>query len=291
MHKFVLGIFTKSKSFFQFLKIVDVFMILMLIILWMENLVKSEWNWINFVRPFLEGLVSAGASINDGSINLFEAVFEFKYFIALVILLLIYLLIHVAYLLLCSSENVYQTGRNKIHKIQEDAFNKKMAEEQFYQQKKLQSYIVYISAKPKNSKTAKLLNINLDEQINSMNKFLIEQTGTAPIKFDEGYVYRFFKFDNINSVLESFFKVIHSDAPLDYQVCIVLEEANKAVQDERLRNLISLGFLNKISTLSNITYRYSFVEKQKYSTSLIGLYKHGNEEIEVHEFVEQYIQF
>ena len=291
MHKFILGVFAKSKSFFQFLQVVDAFMILMFIIFWTEHVSEAEWSLMDFLRPVFNGLLSLGSLINDTSFNVFGTIFEVKYFVVLVILILILPLIHVLYLLLCGSQDVYETGRNKVHKIQENAFNKKMADEQTYQQKKLQSYVIYVSAKLKNDRITKLSNVNLDEQINLMNKFLIEQTGTAPVKFDDGYVYRFFKFDNIDYILKSFFKVIHSEAPLDYQVCVILEEVNKAKQDERLRNLISLGFMNKISMLSNVVYRYGFIEKQRYSTSLLGLFKDGNDTIEVHEFVEQYIQF
>lgn len=291
MHKFILDIFSKIKNIFQFLKIVDVFLIMMLLLFWVEHLVHSQWNWMNFLRPFMDSLVSAGAVVNDSSIKLFEAVFEYKYFIAIVFLLFFYFLLHFIYMFTCGSENVYNEGRKQIHKIQETTLNKQLEDEQLFQQKKLQSYVIYISGALKTDSVTKLSNINLEEQINLMNKFLIEKTGTNPVKFDNGFIYKFYKFDKIDFILDIFFRVIRSKAPLDYQVCLLIEEDNKVLQDERLRNLINLGFMNKISMLSNVAYRYKFVENPKYETSMLGLFQKNNNTIEVHEFIEPYAQF
>ena len=100
-----------------------------------------------------------------------------------------------------------------------------------------------------------------------------------------------FNDDKIDFILDIFFRVIRSKAPLDYQVCLLIEEDNKVLQDERLRNLINLGFMNKISMLSNVAYRYKFVENPKYETSMLGLFQKNNNTIEVHEFIEPYAQF
>ena len=291
MHKFILNSFIKSKHFVQFLKIFDIFLIMMLLLHWVEHLLGSQWSWMNFIRPLLDFFVSMGASISNNSINLFGAVFEYKFFFAAILLLFIYFLIHLDYILVCFLENIYQEGRIHVHKFQEKVLNKQLEQEQVYQQKKLQSYVIYISGTLKTDSVTKLSGVNLEEQINLMNKFLIEKTGTNPSKFDDGYVYKFYKFDKIDFILENFFKVLHSKAPLDFQICVLIEEDNKVMQDERLKTLIHLGFKNKISMLSNVSYRYRFVENSKYETSMLGLFQNGNNTMEVHQFIEQHSEF
>ena len=286
MHKFLLRTFIKSKNFVQFLKVFDVFLIMMLLLHWVEHLLNSKWGWMGFIRPLLDVFVSLGAMINDSSVDFFGAVFEFKFFFAAILLLFLYFLIHLDYILVCFFENAYLAGREKVHRIQEVILNKSLERDQVSQQKKLQSYIVYISGALKNDSVTKMSNINLDEQINLMNKFLIEKTGINPEKFDNGFIYRFFRFDNIDASLEIFFKVLHSKAPLNYQICVVLEENDKTMQNERLRNIVNLGFWGKITMLSNVAYRYTFTENQKYATSQLGIFQKGNGTIEVHEFVE-----
>ena len=288
MHKFFIHAFIKSKNFVHFLKVFDIFLIMMLLLYWVEHLLGSKWGWMGFIRPLLDFFVSLGALINNGSADFFGAVFEFKFLFALILLLFLYFLIHLDYILICFFENVYNSGREKVHRIQETLLNKSLEREQVSQQKKLQSYVIYISGTLKTDSVTKMSNINLEEQINLMNKFLMEKTGVNPEKFDNGFVYRFFRFDNIDEILGVFFKVLHSKAPLNYQICVVLEEIDKTMQNERLRNIINLGFWGKIIMLSNIAYRYSFVENPKYETSQLGIFQKGTGTIEVHEFVEPY---
>ena len=288
MHEFLLKSFIKSKSFVQFLKIFDVFLIMMLLLHWIEHLLGSTWGWMNFIKPLLDFFIITGAMINNGSADFFGAVFEYKFFIALILLIVVYFLIHLDYLLICFIESAYKEGHFHFNRFQEKVLNKKLQDEQVCEQKKLQSYVIYISGVLKTDAVTKLSNVNLEEQINLMNKFLIEKTGTSPQKFDNGFVYKFYKFDKIDYILDIFFRVLHSTAPLNFQICVILEEHDKTLQDERLRSLIHLGIMNKISMLSNIAYRYKFIENPKYETSMLGVFQKNNNTIEVHSFIEPF---
>ena len=90
MHKLMLKIFEFLKNCIQFIKILIIFGIMMLILYWIQNLTGIFWNWTKFATPFLDFLLDIGKTVMSGSINLFAAVFEFKFFIALLIFILFY---------------------------------------------------------------------------------------------------------------------------------------------------------------------------------------------------------
>ena len=283
MHEFNLKVFGAFKNLFQFLKIVDLFLIMLFLLYWTEHLLHANWGWMQVFRPLFEYLVSMGQAFNDGSLMLFAAVFEFKFFIAFVILLLIYGFIHLDYLFVGLLEKVYIAQHNMIKKIEEEKLNKNFAKIQTNEQLKLQRYFVYIGIEPKKES---LSPINKEEQEKQMNKFLIGKTGVSPEKFDDGFLYNFTRFDYIDHVLDALFKVLNSEAPLDYQVIIMMHEDDLEKETERLRKLINLKFMNKISALSNVAYRYKFVKPPHYKTSLLGIFQGVNGGFEVHEFVE-----
>ena len=41
-----------------------------------------------------------------------------------------------------------------------------------------------------------------------------------------------------------------------------------------------------MQNLSNVVYRYKFVDNPKYETSQLGLFQKGDDTFEVHEFIE-----
>ena len=94
----MLKVYSFFKNVFQFLKIIDLFLITVFLLHWIEHLLNTSWGWMNFFRPLFEYFINMGQSIGDGSIMLFAAIFEFKYFWALVILALVYGFIHLCFL-------------------------------------------------------------------------------------------------------------------------------------------------------------------------------------------------
>ena len=285
MHKCILKSFDMIKSFLKFLKIVDVFVIMMLLLYWIEHLIEAKWAWLNFIRPLLDCCVVAGKEINNYKTIILGMVLEYKYIIAILILLFVYLIIHFMYLLTCKTQEVYEDGHNKIKKIQEDNLNKTLAKQQMSEQKNIKEYSVYISLFATKSKFIKSSNINLEEQKEIMNNFMFEKTGVKHRVFDEGFIYDYDNFDKIDRVLKILFKILKTEAPLNYQICVLIKEKSDNI--EKMRKLISLGFINRISTLSNTAYRYTFVENSRFKTSQLGLFQKGNDVFEAHEFVEK----
>ena len=111
MHKFILESFGFFKSCLQFLKILAVFSIVMLMLYWAQHLVGTKWAWFAFISPFLDLFVDMGQAISTGSVTLFNAVFEFKYFIAAVLYIVLYLIIDVAMKILDGLKISYSSKR------------------------------------------------------------------------------------------------------------------------------------------------------------------------------------
>ena len=124
MHKFILESFGFFKSCLHFLKLLAVFIIVMLMLYWIQHLTGTRWAWFGFISPFLDVFVNMGQAISAGSLTLFDAVFEFKYFIAAILYIVLYFVIDVAIKLLDGLKEVYGDGRRLIKRILFKFFNK-----------------------------------------------------------------------------------------------------------------------------------------------------------------------
>ena len=281
MHDFIVGCFKFVRSFWQFMKIIIVFCILMLLFMWVEHLTAADWNWLNFIRGFLEGLVKVGDSIYSSSFDLFGAVFEFKYFNALVILIVMFYLMNLFIIITNKVEDIYDDSWRTYKKAEETILNRTLHEDIKREEKKINKYMVLIHTALKKKFSHRELNINIDEQNILMNKFLIQKTGIQPMNYDGGFLYQFNSFNEIDSVLETLFKVIHSNAPLDYSICI------QAGEDlTQLKKLADLKHFEKIIIAADTAYRYRFNTSHRYSASQIGIFQDGDKTLEVHEFKE-----
>ena len=118
----------------------------------------------------------------------------------------------------------------------------------------------------------------------NMNKFLINQTGVNPIKYENGYLYTFESFKDIDAVLDIFSRLSTSKAPIDYLICVQILDKNSGKEREQLNALIDLKILNKIATLSDTVYRYMFNRSQRYETIQLGIFQKEDWTFEVHEF-------
>lgn len=286
MHRFILEIFEFLKNLLQLCKIFVVFSILMLLMIWVQDLTNQPWGWTDFIKPFIDLFVIAGAAISSKSITLFEATFEYKYMWALVLFVLLYVISHVLMIALEALKETYGEGRKIVKKIQEDAFNKSLESQMVKEQEQIKKYQIFVSTSIKKKFSHKECNIDLEEQNKIMNKFLIGKTGINPTKFQDGFLYSFNDFKYIDDNLQHFFKLIKSDAPLDYIICVQIISENAAKEMEQLKELINLKFLNKITTLSDTVWRYKFNSSHRFSTSQLGLFQKGNGTFEVHQFEE-----
>lgn len=276
-------VFELIKQLLGFIKIILVFCMLMLLLYWIQNLAHLDWRWLGFITPFLDFLISAGKAISSGSMKLFDAVFEYKYFWALVLLGVMYAITHLLRIGTEKLEEVFDTGRRVVKRIEENNLNNQLQKEQTGEQLAIRRYQIYISTTIKKKFSHLEQNVNLEEQNKIMNKFLMEKLGIAPVKYKDGFLYSFSDFNKVDNVLDVFFKVLKSNSPLNYFISVqVLTGENDT---SNLDTLIDLKFENKISMLSNTAFRYKFNASHRYGISQLGIYQKENNTVEAHEFI------
>lgn len=285
MHKFVLKLFNILRDFVQFIKILLVFEVMLLCLYWTQNLLQENWSFLNFAKYSLNMLVYWGSLVSKDSIVIFDVAFEYKYFIAVLLILGLYFVAHLLFIGLNFLENLYNEGRIFVKKVEENSFNDKLNKKHVAEQEKIKRYQIYVATSIKQKRSVKSENVNLDEINLAMNKFLIGKTGVSPIKYTDGFLYTFENFSKIDSVLEIFFKLFKSHAPVDYVVCVQILNKDIRKENDQLNSLIRLRFLNKISMLSDTAYRYRFNSDCKYEVSQLGIFQKDNKTIEAHEFI------
>lgn len=284
MHSLIIKMFDFLKNSIKFLKIVILFCILMLLLYWTQNLINTHWEFLDFITPILSSFVNVGEQISKNSIKLFYATFEFKYAIAGLLMGLVYGFVHLLYVITEKAEETYCDTRRLIKKMEENRFNSSMKNTLKNQQIKIQSYYVYISANIKSNFSNNNFNIDLDKEKKDMARFITEKTAVFPQKFEEGFLYRYDSFDNIDLVLDCLLKVVNSQAPLDYIVCVQTISNSFKDELEDLKTLKNLNIQNKIICLAETKYRYEFNKSQKHTTEQVGLFNDKNKTFEVHEF-------
>ena len=281
MHKFVLNCFNFSRSFLHFIKIILVFCILMLTCYWVQNIIGTEWAWLGFIKPFLDGLLDFTNSIYSVTFDFFGAKFEFKYFSAVIILTAGVFLMNLFIMLANILEGAYKSAHFVAKKTQEVIFNKELNVNITREEKKIKRYSVLIKTQNKKKYAHTELNINLEEQNKLMNEFIATKTAVKPSVMNDGFLYEFIDFDKIDTVLDVLFKVMHSSAPIDYAICIQA--------GDNIKQLIKLSTLNHfgmISMAADTAYRYRFNETHRYKTDQVGVFQNEKGTLEVHEFKE-----
>lgn len=281
MHKFVLNCFNFSRSFLHFIKIILVFCILMLTCYWVQNIIGTEWAWLGFIKPFLDGLLDFTNSIYSVTFEFWGAKFEFKYFSAVIILTAGVFLMNLFIMLANILEGAYKSAHFVAKKTQEVIFNKELNVNITREEKKIKRYSVLIKTQNKKKYAHTELNINLEEQNKLMNEFIATKTAVKPSVMNDGFLYEFIDFDKIDTVLDVLFKVMHSSAPIDYAICIQA--------GDNIKQLIKLSTLNHfgmISMAADTAYRYRFNETHRYKTDQVGVFQNEKGTLEVHEFKE-----
>ncbi len=279
------NVFGFVKSLLQFLKIVLVFCMLMLLLYWTKNLANFDWGWMGFISPLLDGFLSAGKAISDGSLDLWGAIFEYKYMWALVIMIALYYIVHFSFIGTEALEEACNEGHKVVKRMEERKFNESLKQEQANEQTAIKKYRIHVSTSVKKKFAHLECNVDLDEQNKIMNKFLMEKLLVTPTAYEGGFLYSFKDFDSIDNVLDVFFKLLRANAPLDYVICVQVCAGNAEAEKEQLKSLIDLKFENKISMMSDVAFRYKFNKSHKYGTSQLGMFQKGNDTVEAHEFI------
>ncbi len=281
MHKFILGIFSFIKSFIYFLRMVSVFCIVMLVLYWIQNLIHAEWSWLGFIKPFLDGLLELANSIYSISFDVFGTVFELKYLSAVIILVILSLVLKLLSFGFNVLEGLYKGARAVCKKTEEVIFNKKLQNDMKNEQKKLTKYTVTIHTQIKVKYAHQEVQVNLDEQNQLMNKFISEKLNVKPMVYQGGYMYMFNNFERVDAVLDVLFKIINSQAPLNYAICVQIGD-----NASQLNKLIELKNFGKITMASDTAYRYGFNEDKRYQLVQAGIFQYEGGTLELHEFKE-----
>lgn len=281
MHRLMLGLFNFIRSCLYFLRMVTVFFILILTLYWIQDLLHANWGWIKFFAPFFDFLLGVSYKISSFSFDIFGISFEMKYLIAVIILTVISYIFKQLDFVVDIIENFYKKTRTMLHKTEEFVINTQLQNDAVYEQTKLKKYYVFIQTKSKTKFSKESLNVKIEEQNKLMNDFLIKMTDTMPRIYKNGFLYQFYDFDKIDDTLDVLFKLINSEAPIEYAINI--QVGNNV---EQLDKIIDLQHFGKISMAADTNYRYSFNKSKKYFTSQIGLFQYKDDTLELHEFKE-----
>ena len=124
-------------------------------------------------------------------------------------------------------------------------------------------------------------NDSMGEQNNLMNDFIFNQTGIKHSVFNNGFLYQFDNLEKIDDVLDVMFKIIHSNAPLDYSISVQSGDNLQII-----KKLSDLKEFNKIIMTAETLYRYNLNKNKRYQTQNVGVFQYENLTLEIHEFVE-----
>lgn len=290
MHKNILSLFKKFRSFMQFIKIVIAFVIMILLLYWIQNLTGATWAWLGFITPLFEGLLNFANSICSLNFEFFGAVFELKYMTAVIILILCGVLVNVISVMSERVEEIYIKAHHLSNKVTENLFNKALEIETTVAEKKLNKYSVTLKAQLKKKFAIQELNADIENQNKQINDFIINSLGVRPFDVvvtnnDMYYFseYKFNDFNNIDKTLDILFKIFKSNTQLDYAICIQIED-----KPEQMAKLLSLNNFGKITMAADTNFRYYYNKEQAYKTSIVGEFRDGDKNIEVHEFQEKF---
>ena len=281
MHKFVKWIFRNIVEFLLFIKIVWLFCIMFFTLYWINHLANFKWQWLNFIEPFFDFLVGIAEKISSASWNFFGAIFEMKFFLVLIFFILLAFISSILVNCVKEIERLYEKTRQIYKKNEENLFNQKLMANITHEEKKISFYSVYIKTKLKKKFLHKELNINIEEQNKKMCEIIEPAFAQKAEIFNNGFLYNFGDFNNIDYVLDVLIKLIKSSLPLDFAISIQINN-NK----EQLTKLSELDLFGKIIMAADTSYRYRFNKSHRYQMSLVGLFQNGENTLEIHEFKE-----
>ena len=286
MKNFILKMFDFLKNSVKFLEIVIIFFTMLIILYWIQHLIGTEWVWLSFFYPILDSIIFVVEYLTPDSLFNTENYVQYKYIASLLLLAVIYFSIKYILITVEMLENIYINVTSKVKKIREDKFNNDLIKNQKNEQNLIKKYVVYVSSSV-NDKKSYGQEVSLDEQNKIMNKFLIEKTSVLPEVFEDGFLYKFNDFDSIDNILDVFYKLLQSNAPLDYLIVVHAYKSDFNSEIENLKKLIALKLVNKMYLSSETSYRYGFNKNKKYETSQLGIFQKDDITIEVLNFVKK----
>lgn len=281
MHKIILLLFEIVKNVVQFISIFCSFLTTIISLNWIETIIHANWNWLNFIRPFINAILDFSNSIVSLSFDAFGTTFDVKYITAILLLILVILICRKILFRLVDLEIDYHNLHIKVKKHDEENFNKNLIKKFNDKERKVTDYMVLINTQwDKNY--FKRESDSLGEQNNLMNDFIYGQTGEKHSVFNNGFLYRFNNFEKVDSVLDVMFRLLSSKAPIDYSITIQVGDDLHLI-----KKLSDLKEFNKITMSAETLYRYNLNKNKRYKTQNVGIFQYENLTLEVHEFKEE----
>lgn len=281
MNNLILKIFGFIKNVIYFFRMASVFLIIMLVLYWIQNLIGAQWGWMNFIKPLLEWVLNFANSIYSLSFDFFGANFELKYLTALSLLALFAVAMKFVDFGVSVLEGAYKSAHFVYKKTTEKVFNDNLESKITYEQKKLKKYTLVIHTQVKKKFSHQELHIDIDHHNELMNDFISSKTSQTPSEYDGGFMYSFDNFDKIDSVLVLLFKILNANGPLDYAFCIQIDD-----QINKLNKLVELKHFGKVTMAADTAYRYRFNASHRFQVVPVGEFKYDGGTLEVHEFKE-----
>ena len=145
---------------------------------------------------------------------------------------------------------------------------------------KITNYMIYIKTKLKKKFIHSKDKFNIQQQNNLMNRFIFKCTDTNFELYNDGFLYKFDDFNKIDNVLDVLFRLINSNAPLDYVICIQADDNIK-----QLEKLAALEYFGKIVFCADTLLRYKCNKSHRYGTQCAGIVQISEDKtLEIHEF-------
>ena len=286
MHKIVLKLFVATRNFLDFLKVLTVFTILLMIIYWIQNILNPTEAYLGFVTPFLDFFVYLGNNISDGSLQIHNAVYEYKYLNAILLLTGIFYGMFLLNTFVDVLEEVYENIRKRIKRKKEEEFNAELQRDLELSQLRLKKYELYIAIEENEEKNKLNQEGNTAPEPEEIIKVLSEQVDVEPKNYQSGYLYSFEQFGKVDIILSYISFLIKKYGNLSFVVCLQISTGDKKIDEEQIKSLINLKLTNKICALGDTVYRYSFNRINRYKALSIGVFQSGSETFEVYEFIE-----
>ena len=282
MHKFIQWIFASLINIEKFLRIVCVFFIMMLALYWIQNTTNSSWGWFSFFVPVLDSFLNTLDSISLFSFNFIGTANDAKYFNALFYIVAFILGLNLINHCLEKLLDLYEDAHFVCKKTTEKIFNNNLENQVKQKEKQINDYKLFIQTRITKRYANKQNSISLDEYSAKINKMIEEKTKATPFSTWGGVVYSFNNFEKIDIVLDILFELIKTPVPIEYLICIQIEN-----NDKQLKQLIELQEWGKIIISADTLCRYKYNKKRSYHTLSVGIYQKENHLLEVHEFVEK----
>ena len=280
MNKLVLFILSTIKNIVNFTSIVFAFLGAVISLNWIETIINAHWNWLNSIRPIINIIIDFSNKILPLSFNAFDSKFDVKYITSIILVLIVIFLCRKFLGFLEDLTVDYHNLHIRVKKYNENNYNKNLIKDFNNKEKTVRNYMILINTQWKKSYFKKE-NDSMGEQNNLMNDFIFNQTGIKHSVFNNGFLYQFDNLEKIDDVLDVMFKIIHSNAPLDYSISVQSGDNLQII-----KKLSDLKEFNKIIMTAETLYRYNLNKNKRYQTQNVGVFQYENLTLEIHEFVE-----